>query len=199
MTITWDVESCLKNIAGLPNWNFLQGQKPETSLRWENREGGKSCALFTIECNIYTINVSKCRRIWLDTCFHPHLVPWWRAVPRYQGEPHNSMWQAGWGQFAMEWDPIGLTPVPLTVSSACLFSVKKLFSRRISLNRGMRKCKSKTKQTGQNNNSLVSKHSQETLVPSQGWTENILSHIPWTVSHGNPHQVEEVNYMMTTP
>ena len=110
---------------------FLQGQKPDTSLRWENGEGEKSCASFTIECNIYTINVSTCRRIWLDTCFHPHLVPRWQAVARYQGESHISMWQAGWGQFAMELDTMVLTPVPPTVSSACRFSVKKLFSQRM--------------------------------------------------------------------
>ena len=57
---------------------------------------------------------------------------------------------------------------PYTPCPQSVFCLWKNFSQKISLIREVRKCKSKEKQLGQNNNSLVSKQSQGALVPSQG-------------------------------
>ena len=61
-----------------------------------------------------------------------------------------------------------MVPVPLPIHVLHLSSVcRKTFSQRIGLIREGRKCRSKEKQTEQNNNNLAIKQSQGLLVPSQ--------------------------------
>ena len=55
-----------------------------------------------------------------------------------------------------------MVPVPLPIHVLHLSSVcRKSFSQRIGLIREGRKCRSKEKQTGQNNNNLAIKQSEE--------------------------------------
>ena len=84
------------------------------------------------------------------------------------------------------------------MSSACLLSAEH-FSQRISLSEKWEHVETKeNSQRRPSNNSLVIKHSQGPLVPPQG-----LQIIFWAIScelsyrYWNPHQVKEVNYMMT--
>ena len=61
-----------------------------------------------------------------------------------------------------------MVPVPLPTHVLHLSSVyRKTYSQRIGLIREGTKCRSKEKQTGQNNSNLAIKQSQGPLVPSQ--------------------------------
>ena len=104
-----------------------------------------------------------------------------------------------WDSLFWNWaGPQVLAPLP-TVSSACLSSVEKPQSKIKSLIREVRKCRKKENNQRRSNSNNVIKNSQGHLIPSPG-----LYILFWAISHElcyrywNPHQVEEVDYMMTS-
>ena len=94
-------------------------------------------------------------------------------------------------------DPAVLFPTPAPRFSACLF-LGKNFSQKNKFNQSNESMQKQRKIVKDDQIIIAIKHSQGLLVPSQG-----LEIIFWAIScelsyrYWNPHQMEEVNYMVT--
>ena len=82
-----------------------------------------------------------------------------------QARPATKM---GLERLCSYWNKAGLYGPGSHMSSVCLLSVEN-FSQRISLIKEVRKCRNRGKLSRKpNNNNVVIKHSQRSLIPSQG-------------------------------